>query len=102
MNSNDGLSFSSAIDTSEFDKGLAHIENSINQVASSVESESARIQSLFTDIPKIDLNMSAIGNLDEVELGFQQVGRVIEENRAAIAELEAKYRDLKAAAGRSV
>ncbi len=99
MNSNDGLSFSSAIDTSEFDKGLAHIENSINQVASSVESESARIQSLFTDIPKIDLNMSAIGNLDEVELGFQQVGRVIEENRAAIAELEAKYRDLKAAAG---
>ncbi len=99
MNSNDGLSFSSAIDTSEFDKGLSHIEESINQVASSVESESARIQSLFTDIPKIDLNMSSIGNLDEVELGFQQVGRVIEANQAAITELEAKYRDLKQACG---
>jgi len=99
MNSNDGLSFSSAIDTREFDKGLSHIEESINQVASSVESESARIQSLFSDIPKIDLNMSSIGNLDEVELGFQQVGRVIEENRAAITELEAKYRDLKQACG---
>lgn len=99
MNSNEGLSFSSSIETSDFDKGLAHIENGINQVASSVESESARIQSLFTDIPKIDLNMSAIGNLDEVELGFQQVGRIIEENRAAITELEAKYRELKTAAG---
>lgn len=99
MNSNDGLSFSSAIDTSDFDKGLAHIENGISQVAASVESESSRIQSLFTDIPKINLDLSTISDLDAVELGFQQVGRIIEQNRAAVAELETKYRDLKQACG---
>lgn len=99
MNSNDGLSFSSAIDTSDFDKGLAHIENGISQVAASVESESSRIQSLFTDIPKINLDLSTISDLDAVELGFQQVGRIIEQNRAAVTELEAKYRDLKQACG---
>lgn len=99
MNSNDGLSFSSAIDTSDFDKGLAHIENGISQVAASVESESSRIQSLFTDIPKINLDLSTISDLDAVELGFQQVGRIIEQNRAAVTELETKYRDLKQACG---
>ncbi len=99
MNSNDGLSFSSAIDTSDFDKGIAHIENSINEAASSIENESARIQSLFTDIPKIDMSaISNMGNLDDIEIGFQQVGRVIEENRAAISELEVRYRELKSAA----
>ena len=98
MKTDDGLSFASAIDTSDFDAGLNHIENRISETASSIEGESARIQSLFTDIPKIDFSpLANIASLDDVEIGFQQVGRVIEANRSALTELEAKYRELKTA-----
>ena len=100
MKTDDGLSFASAIDTSDFDAGLNHIQNRMSETASSIEGESARIQSLFTDIPKIDFSpLANMSSLDDVELGFQQVGRVIEENRAALTELEAKYQELKTAAG---
>lgn len=100
MKTDDGLSFASAIDTSDFDAGLNHIQNRMSETASSIEGESARIQSLFTDIPKIDFSpLANMSSLDDVELGFQQVGRVIEENRAALTELESKYQELKTAAG---
>lgn len=100
MNTDDGMYIASQIDTSEFDKGIDHIQNKIVEAASSIEGESARIQSLFTDIPKIDFSpLANMSSLDDVELGFQQVGRVIEENRAALTELEAKYQELKTAAG---
>ena len=100
MKTDDGLSFASAIDTSDFDAGLNHIENRISETASSIEGESARIQSLFSDIPKIDFSpLANMASLDDVEIGFQQVARVIETNREALTELEAKYRELKTACG---
>lgn len=100
MKTDDGLSFASAIDTSDFDAGLNHIQNRMSETASSIEGESARIQSLFTDIPKIDFSpLANMSSLDDVELGFKQVGRVIEENQTAITELETRYRELKSACG---
>jgi HAMP domain-containing protein len=93
---NDGLSWSAAIDTTNYDAGIEHIESGISKAASDAENESKRIQSLFTNIPEIDIK--AVTNMpqtaDEIGEAYATIERVTRENQSAISDLEAEYNRL--------
>lgn len=98
MSERDGLSWAAAIDTTQFDNGLKKIEEGIRNAASNVEFESERIQSLFTDIPEININ--AVTNMpqtaDEIGEAYAQIERVTRINQEAINELSQEYNRLTA------
>ena len=89
----DGLSWAAAIDTTQFDNGLNRIEQGVREAASNIEFESERIQSLFTDIPEININ--AVTNMpqtaDEIGEAYAEIARVTRINEEAINELSQEY-----------
>lgn len=105
MNTNeDGtLNYATVIDTSGIDKGAAYIEQRISEIGDSVEGESSRINELLNNIPKINLDIisNAPETLDSIQLGFQEIDRVIDLNRQAVNELESEYKKLETAAGKA-
>lgn len=92
----DGLSFATAVDTSGFEEGMQRIEDGIRDAASNIEGQSERIQSLFNDVPKIDIEF--ITNMpetaDQIEEAYSEIDRVTRINREAIAELTQEYNRL--------
>lgn len=93
MSERDGLSWAAAIDTTEYDNGLQHIEDGAREAASTVEAESERIQALFNDIPEIDIH--AVTNMpetaDQIGEAYAEIARVQRINSEAINELNAEY-----------
>lgn len=99
MNDESGrLSFGTAIDTSGFDEGAARIESRVADVGKKVESESARIGELLSNVPNVNINLTtnASKSLSTIQQGFDEIDRVVETNKAAIKELEAEYARLGA------
>ena len=99
MNNESGrLSFGTAIDTSGFDEGAARIESRVADVGKKVESESARIGELLSNVPNVNINLTtnASKSLSTIQQGFDEIDRVVETNKAAIKELEAEYARLAA------
>lgn len=97
MNVDDGsLSFGTALDTSGFDEGEAHIEQKVSELGDKAEAESARISELLTNVP--DVNIDVITNASEslavIQQGFDEIDRVIDTNKAAIRDLEKEYATL--------
>lgn len=90
------LSFGTAIDTSNFDAGIAHIENSVSQVGTKAEAESQRISSLLTNVPTVNINVvtNAAQSLSTIDAAYAEIDRVVDMNQAAIRELEAEYKRL--------
>ena len=105
MNQNeDGtLSYGTVIDVSGIDEGAAHIEKRVSEIGDKVEVESARINALINDVPKVNIEVitNASQSLETIEQGFLEIDRVIDTNRHAIDELEAKYKELEAASGKA-
>lgn len=98
MKAQDGdLSFAASISTDEFDAGLNHIENKIMDVASGIETESARIQSLLnSSVPDVDISFltNAVPTLNNIGEAYAECHRVIRENKTAVNELSAEYKRL--------
>ena len=96
MSERDGLSWAAAIDTTEYDNGLKHIEDGAREAASTVEAESERMQALFTDIPEIDIH--AVTNMpetaDELAAAYETIFKCERLNKEAISELSAEYNRL--------
>ena len=94
----EGLSFATAIDISGFDEGLKNIEDGIKNAAKMAEGQSEKIQSLFTDIPTIDIK--SITNIpetaDQIGEAYAQIEKVTRINKDAIRELDAEYQKLTA------
>lgn len=105
MNQNeDGtLSYGTVIDTSGFDEGAAHIEQKVSEIGEKAEVESARISNLLSNVPQVNIEVitNASQSLETIEQGFLEIDRVIDTNRHAIDELEAKYKELQASAGKA-
>lgn len=105
MNQNeDGtLSYGTVIDTSGFDEGAAHIEQKVSEIGEKAEVESARISSLLSNVPQVNIEVitNASQSLETIEQGFLEIDRVIDTNRHAIDELEAKYKELQVSAGKA-
>ena len=90
------LSFGTAIDTSNFDAGIAHIENKVSQVGTKAEAESQRISSLLTNVPTVNINVvtNAAQSLSTIDAAYAEIDRVVDMNQAAIRELEEEYKRL--------
>lgn len=97
MNVEDGnLSFGTSIDTSGFDQGVEHLNESVAQIGAQAEAQSAKINELLTNIPtvNIDIVTNAGQSLQTIQQGFDEIDRVVDTNKAAIRELEAEYKRL--------
>lgn len=97
MNVEDGnLSFGTSIDTSGFDKGVEHLNESVAQIGAQAEAQSAKINELLTNIPTVNIDVvtNAGQSLQTIEQGFDEIDRVVDTNKAAIRELEAEYKRL--------
>lgn len=92
----EGLSWAAAIDTSQFDDGMRRIEEGVRDAASNIEFESEKIQSLFTDIPEIDIK--AVTNIpqtaDEIGEAYASIAKYQRINEEAISELTEEYNRL--------
>lgn len=96
MNTDDGLSFATAVDVSEYDRGMEHIQQSTQSMVSSVEQETSRIQQLLTDaVPEVNLDFlkNETPTLDAIGEAYAQIAKVIRENEEAINELSVAYRE---------
>lgn len=103
QNEDGTLSYGTIIDVSGVDEGAAHIEQRIADVGDKVEVESSRINELLNNIPRVNIDIvsNASQTLETIEQGFLEIDRVIDTNRHAIDELESKYKELQAAAGKA-
>ena len=98
MSEQDGnLSFAASISTDDFDAGINHIEEKVMGVASDIESESTRIQSLINSaIPEVDISFltNAVPTLNGIGEAYAECYRVIRENETAVNDLSAEYNRL--------
>ena len=97
MNVEDGnLSFGTSIDTSGFDQGVEHLNESVAQIGAQAEAQSAKINELLTNIPTVNIDVvtNAGQSLQTIQQGFDEIDRVVDANKEAIRELEAEYKRL--------
>lgn len=98
MSAQDGnLSFAASISTDDFDAGINHIEEKVMGVASDIESESTRIQSLINSaIPEVDISFltNAVPTLNGIGEAYAECYRIIRENETAVNDLSAEYNRL--------
>ncbi len=100
MKTDDGtLSFGTAIDMSGFDEGVKQMEQKFEDVTSTFEVNSAKINELLNNIPVINIDVvtNASQSLEEIQQGFDEIDFVFEANKAAIKELEKEYGSLSEA-----
>ena len=93
MNQNeDGtLSYGTVIDTSGFDEGAAHIEQKVSEIGEKAEVESARISSLLSNVPQVNIEVTSdTSSLQTIETGLSHLNQVVDENISNIKELEAE------------
>lgn len=93
MNQNeDGtLSYGTVIDTSGFDEGAAHIEQKVSEIGEKAEVESARISSLLSNVPQVNIEVTSdTSSLQTIETGLSHLNHVVDENISNIKELEAE------------
>lgn len=96
MSENGDLQYIAAIDTSAYDGALDHMVSSASDASSQIESESAKINDLLTNIPEVNIDfLQSINNVEEMREGigqaFAQIAGVIRENQTAIGELNRMY-----------
>ena len=97
MKEEDGtLRFGTAIDMSGFEEGMNNIEQKVSAIGDNVQSESARISELLNHIPDVNIDFitNASQSLSTIGQAFSQIDSVVDENKAAIRELEAEYERL--------
>lgn len=95
QNNSDGtLSIGTAIDLTGFDEGVEQMIEHVNQAGDTIEQQSARIQSLLTDVPALHIDMTTVVN--DFDSAFAEIDRIVDTNEIAIKELEAEWQRLAA------
>lgn len=93
QNNSDGtLSIGTAIDLTGFDEGVEQMVDRVNQAGDTIEQQSARIQSLLTDVPELHIDLSTVVN--DFDSAFAEIDRVVDTNNVAIKELESEWKRL--------
>lgn len=92
------LSFGTAIDTSYFDAGIERIEGKVSELTSGVETETAKIAEMLTNVPtlNIDVVTNASSSLTTIDAAYAELDRVIDTNRSSVLALEDEYKRLGA------
>lgn len=97
MKEEDGtLWLGTAVDMSGFDEGMSHIEQKVSEIGANVEAESSRISELLNRVPTVNIDFitNASQSLSTIDSAFAEIDSVVDENKAAIRELEAEYERL--------
>lgn len=105
MSENGDLQYIAAIDTSAYDSALDHMVSSASDASSQIESESAKINDLLTNIPEVNIDfLQSINNVEEMREGigqaFAQIHGVIRQNEEALAELAQMYNETSSEANK--
>lgn len=105
MSENGDLQYIAAIDTSAYDGALDHMVSSASDASSQIESESAKINDLLTNIPEVNIDfLQSINNVEEMREGigqaFAQIHGVIRKNEEALAELAQMYNETSSEANK--
>lgn len=105
MSENGDLQYIAAIDTSAYDSALDHMVSSASDASSQIESESAKINDLLTNIPEVNIDfLQSINNVEEMREGigqaFAQIYGVIRKNEEALAELAQMYNETSSEANK--
>lgn len=105
MSENGDLQYIAAIDTSAYDGALDHMVSSASDASSQIESESAKINDLLTNIPEVNIDfLQSINNVEEMREGigqaFAQIHGVIRQNEEALAELAQMYNETSSEANK--
>ena len=105
MSDKGDLQYIAAIDTSSYDGALAHMVSSASDASSQIESESANINDLLTNIPEVNIDfLQSINNAEEMQesigQAFAQIHGVIRQNEEALIELAQLYNEATAEANK--
>ncbi|MBO6310380.1 MAG: hypothetical protein J6N70_16405 [Oribacterium sp.] len=93
QNEDGTLSFGAMLDLSGVDEAAEKLNAKIASIGDNAESASAKIDQAFQSIPtvKIDILSNVDETLSKIGEAFTEIDRVIDTNKAAIADLEKQY-----------
>ena len=96
QNEDGTLSFGAMLDLSGVDEAAEKLNAKISSIGDNAESASAKIDQAFQSIPtvKIDILSNVDETLNKIGEAFTEIDRVIDTNKAAIADLEKQYDEL--------
>ena len=96
QNEDGTLSFGAMLDLSGVDEAAEKLNAKISSIGDNAESASAKIDQAFQSIPtvKIDILSNVDETLSKIGEAFTEIDRVIDTNKAAIADLEKQYDEL--------
>ena len=80
QNEDGTLSYGTLIDTSGFDEGAAHIEQKVSEIGEKAEVESARISSLLSNVPQVNIEVTSdTSSLQTIETGLSHLNQVVDQ-----------------------
>lgn len=100
MNAEDaGIYFGARLDNSQLQTDAQEASSILAGVGQEAEAQSANIKQLLSDVPTVNIDVvtNASTALDSIDAAFAEIDRVVDTNKAAIADLEKEYERLQKA-----
>ena len=94
MNNDNGRSYYGLrLDNSQLRTDAAEASQILHNIGAEAETQSSSIRELMTNLPQINLEFvsNASTTLESIDAAFAEIDRVVDTNKAAIAELEKEY-----------
>lgn len=99
MNDDSGaLDFATGVDTSGYDAGMQHMEETTSETVASIEQATSKIAEAINNMPEanISLDPSTYTDLDQLGEAYAEISRVVRINGGEVQELQKKYNALTA------
>lgn len=97
MNNDNGRSYYGLrLDNSQLQSDAAEASQILHNIGAEADTQSSSIRELMTNLPQINLEFvtNASTTLESIDAAFAEIDRVVDTNKAAIADLEKEYERL--------
>lgn len=94
MNNDNGKSYYGLrLDNSQLQSDAAEASQILHNIGAEAETQSSSVRELMTNLPQINLEFvtNASTTLESIDAAFAEIDRVVDTNKAAIADLEKEY-----------
>lgn len=94
MNNDNGKSYYGLrLDNSQLQADAAEASQILHNIGAEAETQSSSVRELMTNLPQINLEFvtNASTTLESIDAAFAEIDRVVDTNKAAIADLEKEY-----------
>lgn len=94
MNNDNGKSYYGLrLDNSQLQSDAAEASQILHNIGAEVETQSSSVRELMTNLPQINLEFvtNTSTTLESIDAAFAEIDRVVDTNKAAIADLEKEY-----------